>query len=157
MDTITLAILLYVGGLTLFLAEVFLPAGGIIGLVGGGCLLAGIGVAMVVQPVWGTVALLATVAATPLAWAAFVRLWPRTPIGRRVILKPVDSVVQRPPVAIGQTGTSVSELRPIGICEFPGGHRVEARSELGIVPARTAVTVVAFDNNKPVVRMVGTM
>lgn len=153
MGSTQLAISLYLVGLALLVGEVFLPAGGVLGLVGGACVLGGIGVALVVQPVWGVIALLATVVAAPLGWAAFVRLWPKTPVGRRIVLRPVDAVVQRPPVAVGQTGTAVSDLRPIGVCEFPGGHRVEARSELGIIPARAAVTVVAFENNKPVVRI----
>ena len=45
------------------------------------------------------------------------------------------------PVQIGQTGTTVSELRPMGTCDF-AGQRVEAISELGIIPRGQQIRVV---------------
>jgi membrane-bound ClpP family serine protease len=47
---------------------------------------------------------------------------------------------------------TVSELRPMGWCEFDG-QRLEAMSEHGIVPPGTRITVVALVNQRPTVRV----
>jgi len=51
----------------------------------------------------------------------------------------------------------VSQLRPMGICEFASlqgsSLRVEAQSEHGIVEPGTTVRVVALVNNRPTVRI----
>jgi membrane-bound ClpP family serine protease len=105
------------------------------------------------QNVWAGLALLSGVAAaTPFAWVAFVKVWPKTPIGRRVVLPPVTNDPPPAPVRVGQTGVTMSELRPVGVCDFDG-VRLEAQSEHGLVAPGTAVRVVALVNNRPTVRV----
>lgn len=153
------AILLAIGA-SLLIAELVLPTHGLLGVVAALATLTAI-VTAGLQNVWAALLLtLALAIATPLAWTLAVSLWPRTPIGRRVILPPVDSTPPPAPVTVGQTGVAVSELRPTGICEFepaPGQMgtrvRVEAHSEHGMVQAGTTVRVVALVNNRPTVRI----
>ena len=64
-----------------------------------------------------------------------------------------DSVIQPPRVGIGQTGVAISELRPIGICEFDH-ERHEARGELGPIRAGEKVKVVRIDEGRIIVRPV---
>ena len=138
--------------LVLLVAELLIPSHGLLGLACTGCILGAIFVASR-QNVWAGLALLVGVAAaTPFAWTAFVKFWPMTPVGRRVVLPPVTSEPVPPLVRVGQTGITASELRPIGVCDFDG-IRVEAHSEHGIVPPGTAVRVVALVNNRPTVRV----
>ena len=144
--------LLMAVGVVLLLAEALLPSHGLLGLAAAGCILGAIFTASR-QNAWVGLALLVGVAAaTPFAWVAFVKIWPRTPIGRRVVLPPVVSEPPQPPVRVGQSGVTTSELRPIGVCDFDG-VRVEAQSEHGIVPPGTTVKVVALVNNRPTVRV----
>jgi membrane-bound ClpP family serine protease len=48
---------------------------------------------------------------------------------------------------------AISELRPIGQCEFDG-QRLEAQSDHGIVAAGAKVKVVNVINRRPTVRQV---
>ena len=152
MEGYSLVALLMLIGVALLIAEMMLPSHGVLGLGAAGCILAAIFVAMR-QNAWAGLGLLAGVTAmTPFAWVAFVKIWPKTPIGRRIVLPPVAHEPPPPIVRVGQTGVSMSELRPMGVCEFDG-VRIEAHSEHGIVPPGTAVRVVALVNNRPTVRV----
>ncbi len=148
-----LAILLFGIGIALLLGELLLPAHGIIGVIGGLVIAAGIVVCYLISFWLGTGVLLGTAILMPFVGAAAVRMWPKTPIGRRVVLPPVIDAVPAPTVRIGQTGIAISELRPMGTCEFDGG-RLEAISEYGMIEPGRPVTVVALTNNRPTVRAV---
>jgi membrane-bound ClpP family serine protease len=153
MEGYSLVTLLMVIGVALLVAEMLLPSHGILGVGAAGCILGAIVVAMR-QSAWaGLILLLAVTAMMPFAWVAFVKIWPKTPIGRRIVLPPVENQPSPPLVRVGQSGMTMSELRPMGMCEFDGGVRVEAHSEHGIVPPGTPVTVVALVNNRPTVRV----
>ena len=147
-----LVTLLMAIGIVLLLAELLLPSHGILGLGSAGCILGAIFVASR-QNAWAGLALLVGVAAlTPFAWVAFVKIWPKTPVGKRVVLPPVANEPPDPLVRVGQVGVTVSELRPIGVCDFDG-VRIEAHSEHGMLPPGTPVKVVALVNNRPTVRV----
>ena len=148
-----LAALLLAIGVILFVAEFLLPTHGLLTIVGACTMLASVFVA-IQQNAWVGLALLCVcAAATPLLWTAFVKLWPRTPIGRRLVLPDLAPPPPAPPVRVGQSGVAVSELRPMGLCEFEDGTRIESYSEHGIVPAGTTVKVIALVNNRPTVRV----
>jgi membrane-bound ClpP family serine protease len=96
--------------------------------------------------------------AAPFAGAAWMKLWPKTPLGRRLILGPARPAQRAGTQAagalrVGQTGVVVAELRPNGLCEF-GGERVQARSERGVLPAGQRVAVIAVVDGRPTVRPV---
>ena len=139
-------------GVVLMLAESLLPTHGIVGLLGGVSILVAIIVATRVNPWAGVALLVACVTMIPVAWAGFIHYWPRTPLGRKIVMQPVENPPQQLVVRVGQAGVAVSELRPMGMCEFDG-LRVESISEHGIVPPGTSVKVVALTNNRPTVRV----
>lgn len=148
----SLVTLLMAIGLVLLVAELLLPSHGVLGLGSAGCILGAIVVASR-QNAWAGLALLVGVAAmTPFAWVAFVKIWPKTPVGRRVVLPPVTNDAPPAQVRVGQTGVTMSELRPIGVCDFDG-VRVEAQSEHGLVEPGQTVRVIALVNNRPMVRL----
>jgi membrane-bound ClpP family serine protease len=138
-------------GVVLLIAELGLPTHGVVGIMGIISILAGVGACFFINALLGLGILLALVALTPVAWAAFVNLWPKTPVGKRLVLSNISGATTVPGVRIGQIGVTVSELRPWGECEFDG-VRVEATSEHGIIASARSVRVVALTDRRAVVR-----
>ena len=155
MDTYSLVALLLAIAAALVVGELLLPTHGLLAVAGGAAAVIGIVVCAKQNP-WVALGLaVGMAAATPLVGALWLRVWPRTPVGRRILLpNTVSPPPEAPPVFVGQTAVTVSELRPMGVCELEDGTRVEALSEHGIVPAGTAVRVIAIGNNRPTVRVV---
>ena len=149
----TIAILLLLAGLLLLVAEMLLPTHGVLGLLGGAALAGSVVTCFRIDSRLGFASLAAMVLAAPFAWMLFVKVWPRTPIGRRMILAPAAGRLADATVAVGQTGVAVSELRPMGVCSF-GNERVEARAERGTIPPGTRVQVVELIDRRPTVRAV---
>ena len=87
----------------------------------------------------------------PFVWTAIVKIYPHTPIGRRMLLGPVVNVPEAPPVHICQRGIAVSGLRPMGMVDFDG-QRVEAVTEIGMLEPQTPVIVTAIHDRRPTVR-----
>jgi membrane-bound ClpP family serine protease len=83
----------------------------------------------------------------------WVKVWPKTAAGRRMILGPVEPNAAAPVVRVGQAGVTASELRPMGVCDF-GAERVEARAERGTIPKGRRVEVIALVDGRPTVRPV---
>jgi membrane-bound ClpP family serine protease len=146
-----LAVILFGAGLVLLAAEMLLPTHGVLGLLGGGAIVASLVVCFWINSWLGLAVFLATVAAMPFAGTYAVRLWPCTPLGRRLVLQPIAPAAPAPTVAIGQTGITASELRPGGVCNF-GNQRYEVFSEHGLIAAGAPVRVVAIHDNRPIVR-----
>ena len=153
MTLTTLVILLLLAGVILMLAEMLLPTQGLLGVVGAVAMLAAVVVSFRIDSRVGFALLAGLVVIAPFAGMLWVKLYPKTPVGRRMILGPVAPEVVAAPVSVGQTGTTVSELRPMGTCEF-GAERIEARAERGTIPAGTQVQVVDVVDRRPTVRAV---
>jgi len=159
-----LGLILVLCGLTLVLvlAEVILPTHGLLGLLGLACAAGAVGVCFFVNRWLGLGVLLACVVVAPVLAGAFLNIWPRTPLGRRVVLPSTVTVPLPPPVYIGQVGVTRAALRPAGEVEFVGDAatppgepvRVEAVSEFGLIPPGTRVKVVALVEGRPRVRPV---
>jgi len=152
-----LAIILAAIGLVLVVSELFLPTHGVLAIAGIAGLFGAIITCFLVN-LWLGIGLLSVGGAlTPLFGAWLVHVWPKTRIGRTFVLPSADHI-PRPleplPVQIGQTGIAVSELRPMGTCEF-AGQRVEAVSELGIIPRGRQIRVINITNRRPTVRAIG--
>ena len=138
----------------LLVAELFLPTHGVLGVGGLGAAVVAVFLCTRLNPWAGLGLTVALVAVTPLLWAAWLKIWPKTPVGRRMILTASAPRPPEAPVHVGQVAVTVSELRPMGVCELEDGTRVEAQSEHGIVPPGTPVRVIAVANNRPTVRVV---
>ena len=151
----TLAILLFAAAAALIVLEMLLPAHGVIGLLGAVALLVGIGVLFYLNQALGLAVATGLTVATPFGIALWMKIWPRTPVGRRLFLPPAPpgagGRITTPPLHVGQTGTTVSELRPMGMCEFEG-VRLEARSEHGMIPPAATVRVVSVVDGHVIVR-----
>ena len=149
MSEIAVLILLYAAGVLLLVMDIFIPSHGLLAVTGVGFL-----VAAVVQTFnyagreAGIVAILACLVFLPTFVCLAVKYWRRTPIGRRIsppnpVLTVADAGVPVEELTrlVGQTGTAVTPLRPVGICEF-SGKRVSCVAEFGMVERGTMVEAV---------------
>lgn len=142
---------LLAGGLTLLIGELLLPTHGILGVLGAGLVIAAIAVCFTINQWLGVAVMLAAVGFAPFAAGWAMKIWPKTPLGRRLVLPEVRSIPLPPAAHIGQIGITRSDLRPTGEVDFDGRH-VEAASELGWIPAGSRVRIVAMDEGLPRVR-----
>jgi membrane-bound serine protease (ClpP class) len=149
-------VLLLVVGLVLVVVEVFLP-GGLFGVAGGLCLI--VAIAMTYSNygfVAGTWLLGGVVLATLVGLILWVKFFPKTPTGRRMMLNQTSgNVTPEEDFAplLHKRGMARSALRPSGIAEI-NGRRVDVVSEGGMIPPESEVQVVAVDGTKIVVRKV---
>jgi len=151
------AIVLIGVAVVLFFAELFVPSGGILGLIAATCLIAGIVMLFQFDTVWGIIGIIASLIALPFAFSLGLWVWPSTPIGRALTLggndkdtnaldgqAPPDTTSHDAEVPVGTEGKALTELRPVGTCLFEGG-RHECLSVTGVVEPGTQVKVVSSD------------
>lgn len=152
MTPLVLALLLFAGGVVLLVAELLLPTHGLLGVLGLVTIFASAVSLMWVNQWLGIGVLTALVLTSPFWFMAALRLWPHTPVGKRMVLHATTVTPTRDgaQLAVGQTGTAMTEMRPMGECEF-GPVRTQAVSQLGIIPAGAIVRIVSLDGEKPVV------
>lgn len=149
-----LIIALFAVGFLLIAAEVFLP-GLILGTIGFLCLVASV-VLVFVQ--YGTSSgLLAAFVVGGLTLVGFVLwlfLFPRTFIGRRLMLRtrqPADPTAGEHRALVGETGEALTPLRPSGTARL-GGKRVDVTAVGDFLEQGAAIVVVAADGMRVAVR-----
>jgi len=153
-------IALLVVGLAVMVLEVFVPSGGVLGFLS----VVAVGTAVVTAfleagPAVGLAVLAAVVAAVPAVLAVAFRVFPETPLGRRVLPPPptLDDVLpeadrrRRLRGLVGHRGRAESELVPWGTVEVDD-TLLEARSDGGPIARSAAVEVVGIDGGALVVR-----
>ena len=153
MTPVTFALVFALAGVLLLVAEVLLPSGGVLGIAGGVALAACVVACFRIDSRLGFAVSLAMVVAAPFAGTVWVKVWPKTFVGRRMILSPVSGEASAAAVEVGKQGVAVSELRPMGVCDF-GAGRLEARADRGTIAAGTRVEVVRVTDRTPTVRVV---
>lgn len=159
MSTLAWPLLLLAFGLLLLIAEVFIPSGGLIGLLAICCLILSLWQAFRQSTTTGLWFLVADFLLMPLALAAAMYLWPRTPLAKRVFLRPpapeeieVAHSSHRLDHLIGQFGRALTPLRPSGMVDFDG-RRLDGLSEEGLIPSGSLVQAVRVRSGQLVVRV----
>jgi membrane-bound serine protease (ClpP class) len=158
--------LLLVGtGFGLLILEVFITPGfGLLGALGLIALIGGLGLSLIgVGATWEVIVMAAgrVVLSLLLAIAAAVamlRVLPRLPFGRRLVLETemaadagYASAPERDRRWLGQRGTAASPLRPAGLAEL-AGERVDVVSDGEFIEAGAPIEVIRVDGNRIVVR-----
>jgi len=129
---------LYAVGVILIISELFLPAHGLIGLLGLGVVSYGIYLTHGHSETTAMAAVIVVIVVLPIGLIVSVKNWHRTPVGRRVSPpNPTLTAADRMPVDhmnqyIGRTGQTISPLRPVGMCEFDG-KRIECMADFGMI------------------------
>lgn len=111
--------LLILSGFILMVLEFFVPSAGSLGGLSAICLIAAIVMAYSISAAVGTVVLLVVLVAVPLVLAGMVKVWPYTPLGRRLFLTPPapepDSVETDLKQYVGRVGVAMTPMLPAGM------------------------------------------
>ncbi len=148
-----LSIGLVTGGIILILIEVFIP-GGIVGSVGAVLLAAGVIVGFTISPLFGLALLIISLFAGVVTFWLWLKFFPKTPIGRRVILQNDGAewhgYDQKQSELLGETGVAQSALRPSGIALI-NNKRIDVVTRGEMLPAQTSIKVIEVSGNRVVV------
>jgi membrane-bound ClpP family serine protease len=158
-NTLTTALVLEAVGIALLVAEIFLPSHGVLITLGLGSLGVGLYAAFQFSLIVGYVSLLLSLVLVPTLAVMAVRLWPKTFIGKRIA--PPNAEFRRSESPgdgtdalrglIGQTGLTLTPLRPVGACSFDG-RRVECLAESGMIDRNSKVVAIDIQGQSLVVR-----
>ena len=161
MNDPTLAYLLIALGLLVMAAELFVPTGGVLFVVGLAGLITGVVMTFRYDRTQGVVTLVILCVVLPVVTPLLIRWWPSSPMGRRMMLggPEDDAAVAQMPVTLeleqlrGRYGKTVSPLRPSGLTEFDG-RRIDTLSEGGFIDAGRWVRCIDVRAGAVVVREV---
>ena len=147
--------ILILAGLFLIGAEIFLP-GGIIGFIGGMCLLAAVVVGFVAfGPQGGFLSALAIIVLSGVCLVIWIKYFPRTRMGQSLTLsddgKTFKSASPEFKALEGRKGTSVTILRPSGIATIDG-KRVGVVADGSWIESGKAVQVTRVEGVRILVR-----
>ncbi len=148
--------------LLLVVVEVFVPSGGLIAFVSLGCALGGLYCLFKYSTTWGIIGIALILVLGPTAFGFALKIWPSTPIGRKMLgeIPPEEVEAQRLAALkererlmslVGAQGKVLSDLRPVGVVQIDG-ERYDALSETGFIPAGTKVKVTIVEANQIKVR-----
>ena len=145
---------LLVAGLALILLETILP-GMIAGVIGIGCLVAGVVVSYVdFGPRVGNFVLFGVLGALLVAGLLWIRFFPHSRLGQAFVTRrAVGALGVERPELLNQTGTALTNLRPAGTALI-GGKRVDVVTEGDLIPRGAAIKVVAVESFRVVVRTI---
>ncbi|MCA9299721.1 MAG: hypothetical protein KDA28_11675 [Phycisphaerales bacterium] len=158
-------LILIAGALLLAVVEVFLPSGGIIGLVAGILAIVGVVVLFRFDTTWGLTGLLGLIVLVPATVAFAFKVWPHTPMGRKFILgseteeeRAERLVLERQErdqiyAILDARGTSITPLHPVGVVLIDG-TRYDALAEGTWIEANRTVRVTKVDGLQIKVREV---
>lgn len=147
-------------GMFVMCFELFVPSAGMLGIVAVLFLVAGIAVGFTVSFSLGMTLMIVTLLAILLLFALMVKIWPHTPIGRRILITPVDSPDDVLPhseyldeihEAVGQLGIAKTKMLPSGIVMI-NGKKFDALSDGLPIDQGEAIKVVAIKGNRIVVQ-----
>lgn len=152
--------------IVLMVVELFVPSGGVIAIVAGIVAVAGVVVLFREDTTWGLAGLLALLVLAPTAFAFGLKIWPHTPVGRRMLLgtRSEDDLERERQEAqrqreqwqtlLGREGVALTDLRPVGAVRIDG-RRYDALSETGLIEAGARVRVTVVDGLQIKVRQIG--
>jgi membrane-bound ClpP family serine protease len=155
LDPFTWAIVLLLLGCALVVLEVFIPSGGILGMLSGLAILGSIVFAFRRDTTSGLIFILVSLVAVPTLLAFAFRVWPHTPMGKAFLgelpnedeLKPVDDRRE----LVGRIGVAKTKMLPAGSV-LVDGHWIDAITQGDAVEPGEAVVVVEVRANRVVVR-----
>jgi len=154
------AIFLYFVCVTLIIAEVFVPSGGIITVFALACLIGGVAIFFHHSSTAGWTGVIVAVIMIPTVLIVAYRMFPKTRFGKSVILTPPkrkagDAIPDTSELKglLGAVGVVITPLRPVGMCDF-SGQRVECVAESGYVDKGKKVKVIDVESTQLTVRAI---
>ncbi len=150
MDPGYLGILLIIAGLCVIVIELFVPSAGILGIVAGSLLLIGVILSFVSDVVFGSFVLMGLTLLLPFLFVALVKLWPKTPLGKAILIDDLGHDVlpeTEVETLVGQIGVARSKMLPSGLIEIDG-EKLDAISEGFAIEAGEKVKVISVKGNR---------
>jgi len=168
MDLLTIAIILFVCGVLLGIAEIFIPSAGILVVLSLSAFIGSIVCAFQKSPAWGITFVLAAPLVMLVAVVKGFKVFPKTPFGRRMILARPDAgeheraadrgAFDEPLVPtdalVGREGVARADLRPAGWADIDG-RRCQVVSVGDFIPVGSRIRVVETRGNIIVVEALG--
>ncbi len=123
LDLLIASILLFVGAFICLAAELVVPAHGFMAMLCAVFAISGVILSFIVGPAFGTICLFTALILTPFVVAGFVKYYPHSLVGRRVLLRgPVPGKVSAVSkeqqteltALVGRMGVALTTLRPSG-------------------------------------------
>ena len=160
MDTFYWSIVLVAIGLFIMVLELFVPSAGMLGILAILLFVAGIIVGFIESITMGIGLLVVTLLLVLLLFAVMVKVWPHTPIGRRILIAPVDSPddvlphsehVDEMYESLGQLGIAKTKMLPSGIV-MVNGRKFDALSDGLPISQGATIKVVAVKGNRMIVQ-----
>lgn len=151
----TAAILLLALGLSLIVAEIFVPSFGVLSVLATGAIVAAIVMAFQESSAAGVRFLVATAVLVPAVIVLGFKLFPRSPFGKRMVAGGLsfgsqESFDQRDLTLLGKEGTVESDCRPAGMARLDG-RRVDVVTRGEWIESGTRVRVLEVQGNRVVV------
>lgn len=143
MDPIAILCLLLAAAIVLIVAEAFLPTHGVLGGVGVLLTIVAIVVGFTISSTTGAVVFAGSAVAAPVLTILVLKAWQRSPIGKRITLHATTRPLEHEQIHVGDHGTTISALRPMGEAEF-GPVTVQVQAAAGTIPAGKKIRVVAY-------------
>ncbi len=156
-----LAYVLIAAGFLLLVAELFIPSGGILSVLSVGSIAVGVVLVFTDNPQRGWWTLLGVFLALPIFGAVLFKIWPKTPMGKKLFLNAQVDDRERAMMPEheeleslrGKIGQTISLLRPAGMVDFDG-RRVDSITEGMMIQVGQWVRCVDVQAGKVVVRPV---
>jgi len=145
-------------GLAFTVAEIFIPSHGLLTVLAIGSFAAGVVVGFLMGQTEGLLTLLTVTLLAPLIIYVAVRVWPHTPLAKKIILpgptstgKAADTAHLDPAQLEGRIGVTKTMLRPCGKLAIDN-RQVDCMTEGELVPAGRKVRILAVRGAQVVVR-----
>ena len=143
----------------LIVLELFIPSQGVLTIAAAASLIFGIVECFLVSQWLGLIVTIVTAVTLPVFIIAMVRIWPDTWIGKRVAIRKAQKAIpggsipdtSRLDRLLGQTGQTMTDLRPVGAVMF-GDERVDCVAETGQIDKGSEITVIHVEGVRVVVR-----
>ena len=154
MDPLYWSFLLVIFGFAVIVLELFVPSAGILGVVAAILFISGI-VTGFFHSLWiGSLLLLITTLCLPLMFIVLVKVWPSTPLGRRILIGkmreeevlPVGESYENEKL-IGMKGFAKTKMLPSGMIKI-GDKSYDAVSDGFAIEAGDQIKVVAVKMNR---------
>jgi membrane-bound serine protease (ClpP class) len=158
MHPLVVAAILIVLGFLVVGLELFVPSAGLLAILAALLIVGGIVAAFFYTLTAGAIVLAITCFSLPLIFAAALKIWPNTPIGRRILIGAMteedvlpQSDLQDPlKPLIGRRGVAKTKMLPSGIVQIDDrnydaisdGYAIEPRSHVEVISVRTKRLVV---------------
>ena len=157
---IALAIFLYILCAALIVFEILIPSFGILSVCALACLVGGAWIFFSYGQAIGYVGLLVAVVLIPIVLVIIYKLMQKTSLGKAIFLDGPDieaggGIPDSDELGglLGKVGKVISDLRPVGSCDFDG-KRVECVAEANFIEADTTVKVIKVESTQVTVREV---